>query len=233
MQMTQAAAIAILAFTSAAAAQYYPEADYGSIYARDAEPEYDDLYDIYARDAEPEAEADAEAEEEFELSARDAYELGFEEGLYARAGGDVSQMESGLLTQQKDNAALGADSRKEAGIAKEEKKLASEMKGLKGKDAGLRAGSRNAGKSATAAADRLSHKQHSKSGKSGHSGKSGKTGSHSGKSGKTGSHSGKSGKTASHSGKTGSHSAKSGKTGGAKKGLKARSLLDSFYDYEW
>ena len=78
MQMTKTAALAILAFVSTAAAQYYPEAEYGSVYARDAEPEYDDVYDIYARDAEPEAEA------EWDLHPRDAYMEGFEAGLFAR-----------------------------------------------------------------------------------------------------------------------------------------------------
>lgn len=82
MQMTKTAAIAILAFVSSAAA-YYP-AGYGyELSARDAyayaEPEEFD--DIFARDA--------EADFEYEIMARDAaaeaYEQGFQHGVYARA----------------------------------------------------------------------------------------------------------------------------------------------------
>ena len=77
MQMTKAASIAILAFTSSVLA-YYPEAEYGSLYARDAyadaeAAEYDD-FELYARDAEP----------EWDIHPRDAYLEGFEAGLYAR-----------------------------------------------------------------------------------------------------------------------------------------------------
>ena len=80
MQMTKAAAVAILAFTSSALA-YYPGSGYSTgIYAREAYPEaYPeaefDFEDIYARDAEP----------EFDIHPRDAYMEGYEAGLYARA----------------------------------------------------------------------------------------------------------------------------------------------------
>jgi hypothetical protein len=77
MQMNKAAAIAILAFTTSVVA-YYPEAEYGSIYAREAYPEYDD-FEIYAREAEPEAEP------EWDIHPRDAYLEGYQAGLYARA----------------------------------------------------------------------------------------------------------------------------------------------------
>ena len=77
MQMTKAAAVAILAYAASAAA-YYPSS-YGSIYARDAYPEAYaeaefDFEDLYARDAEP----------EFDIHPRDAYMEGYEAGLYAR-----------------------------------------------------------------------------------------------------------------------------------------------------
>ena len=80
MQMTKAAAVAILAFTSSALA-YYPGSGYSDgLYAREAYPEaYPeaefDFEDIYARDAEP----------EFDIHPRDAYMEGYQAGLYARA----------------------------------------------------------------------------------------------------------------------------------------------------
>ena len=78
MQMTQAAAVAILAFTSSAVA-YYPSEDYYSLYAREAyaEPEPVEYYDDFQLTA-------RDAELEWDIHPRDAYMEGFEAGLYAR-----------------------------------------------------------------------------------------------------------------------------------------------------
>ena len=95
MQMTKAAALAILAFTSSAVA-YFPDSGYSSgLYAREAYPEaYPeaefDFEDIYARDAEP----------EFDIHPRDAYEAGYEAGLYARALEGQKQQQGGRAGQQ-------------------------------------------------------------------------------------------------------------------------------------
>ena len=64
MQMTKAAAVAILAYAASVAA-YYPSS-YGSIYAREAEayPEAEfDFEDIYTRDV------------ELDIHPRDAYQV--------------------------------------------------------------------------------------------------------------------------------------------------------------
>ena len=74
MQMTKAAALAILAFTSSAVAQYPSEYD-SALYARDAYAYADpDEYELYAREAEP----------EFDIHPRDAYMEGYYDGLYSR-----------------------------------------------------------------------------------------------------------------------------------------------------
>lgn len=124
--MTKTAAFAILAFTSTALAQYYPEADYGSIYARDAEPEYDDVFDLYSREA--------EAEPEWELHPRDAYMEGFEAGLYARAVTPKAAAKPPTPQQREQRI-----NNKEVGVLKDENKLNSQMAAQKKEMAKLQA----------------------------------------------------------------------------------------------
>ncbi|CAF9915379.1 MAG: hypothetical protein GOMPHAMPRED_000728 [Gomphillus americanus] len=89
MQMNKATVLAILAFTTSALAQY-EQYSYGSdIYAREAEPEFDDDYSLYAR------EAEADEEEFSQLSAREeAYLAGYVHGL---AGRDVTAAQKTAL----------------------------------------------------------------------------------------------------------------------------------------
>lgn len=138
MQMTKAAAVAILAFTSSAVAYYGSYDDsYGSVYARDAyaDADYDD-FSLYARDAGFDFE---------DLHPRDAYLAGFEDGMLRRravnpAGGEATaakkdelNQKNDLNTQKKDQTAANALSGQvkglEALLAKDKAKLSQDRKG--------------------------------------------------------------------------------------------------------